>query len=625
MLRPQPYVNAPAFPKGLTWLNSEGELQLSALRGKIVLLEFWTYYCINCLHNLPQLRRLIELFPEELVVIGVHSGKFAAEQSSEHIRSAMLRNQISWPVVNDHELRIWSEYAIRAWPSTVLLNERGKIVAHQSGEFLADELAPSIRELIEQADAKGSLKRGAFLHRQEAAQESDGALSFPSKLALHPDGRLFVADSGHHRILEFQLDERAESAHLLRSFGSGKADLYDAIGEYAAFQQPHGLALNGETLYVADSGNHAIRAIDLPSGMVRTLAGTGSKAHSATPKSQLAATSTELRSPWDLLFRDGVLYIAMAGSHQIWRLSNQYELELWAGVGFEGLLDGPRDGAGFNQPSGLACGVGQLFVADAEASAIRAIPFEGQNHVDTLVGQGLFSFGDRDGSGDEVRLQHPTGLAFYGGLLFIADGYNQKIKLLDPHKRQVSSLIGSGATGKLDGSFAEASLAEPDGLALYLTDDQPLLLIADSNNHLIRVAELSTATLRTLALTGLESLPSPSKDHAAQQRFQAQVRGERFTLQLKLTLPPDRKANPDAPLLIRHHDQLIGQFSAPWEEQTLTFELPSDPELALDLVIYSCDRANEQLCYIQHQQLLLAIEIDPQASDSLEIVHKIAV
>lgn len=625
MLRPQPYVNAPAFPKGLPWLNSEGELQLNALRGKIVLLEFWTYYCINCLHNLPQLRRLLELFPEELVIIGVHSGKFAAEQSSEQIRSALLRNQITWPVVNDHELRIWSEYAVRAWPSTVLINERGKIAAQQSGEFLADELAPSIRELISQAEAAGSLKRGAFVHAQEAAHESDGPLSFPSKLAVHPDGRLFVADSGHHRILEFQLDQQAESAQLLRSFGSGRADLYDAIGEQAAFQQPHGLALNSETLFVADSGNHAIRAIDLASGAVRTLAGTGSKAHSATPKSQLAATSTELRSPWDLLVRDGQLFIPMAGSHQIWRLTHQYELELWAGVGFEGLLDGPRDRAGYNQPSGLACGVGQLFVADAEASAIRAIAFEEQSQVSTLVGQGLFSFGDRDGSGDEVRLQHPTGLAFYGGLLFIADGYNHKIKVLDPHKRQVSRLIGSGTLGKHDGDFESASLYEPDGLAIYTGGDQPLLLIADSNNHLIRVAELETGKLRTLALTGLEKLPSASSSQAKTQRFQAQVGGKRFRLQLKLNLPSERKANPDAPLLIRHHDQLIGQFAAPWEGQTLTLELPSDPELVLDLVIYSCDRQDEQLCYIQYEQLLFTIERNPQAGDSLEIEYTITV
>lgn len=623
MLRPGPYVNAPAFPKHLTWLNSEGELELSALRGKIVLLEFWTYYCINCLHNLPQLRRLLELFPKELVIIGVHSGKFPAEQASEHIRSAILRNQITWPVVNDHELQIWSEYAIKAWPSTVLLNERGKIVAHLSGEFLADELAPSIRELIAQADAKGSLKRGAFVHTREPAQASDRALSFPSKLALHPDGRLFVADSGQHRILELQLDERAEKATLLRSFGSGKPELYDAIGERAGFQQPHGLALHGDTLYVADSGNHAIRAIDLNSGAVRTLAGTGNKAHSATPKRQQAALNTELRSPWDLLFRDGKLYIAMAGSHQIWTLSNDYELEAWAGVGFEGLLDGARLGAGFNQPSGLACGVGQLFVADAEASAIRAIPFEGQDQVTTLIGQGLFSFGDRDGRGDEVRLQHPTGLAYYGGMLFIADGYNHKIKLLDPSQRQVSSLIGSGQAGDQDGPFQSASLYEPDGLAVYLGADQPMLLIADSNNHLIRVAELTTGQLRTLELQGVTSVSSSAGLGQRERRLYAQVRGERFTLQLKLHLPPDRKANPEAPLQIRHHERLLSNVVAPWEGRTLTLDLPSEPKLALDLMVYSCDREQEQLCYIQHEQLLFEIERNDQAGDSLEIEHKI--
>ncbi len=488
-------IHAPEFPPGADWLNTPQPLSLAALRGQIVVIDFWTSCCINCHHNVAQLRRLRELFPDELVVVGVHSPKFSAERDTTSLREAVLRHGIDYPVVNDAEHGIWQAYAIHAWPTVLVVDPTGRIANTLSGEFLADALAPEIREHIAEHEADGTMDRRPLALAPERLAEPARALDYPAKVLATPDGQwLYIADTGHHRIVEVALDADGTGGEVRRVFGSGIAGLVDGPVAEARFRGPHGMDILGRTLYVADTENHAVRAVDLESGTVRTLAGTGEKGHGSFRLAD--PTATPLRSPWTVLAVEHLVFIAMAGSHQIWVLIDETELGPFAGNGHEALVDGPRGQASFNQPSDLALGFSHLFVADAEASAVRAIGLDADPKVFTLVGMGLFEFGDRDGVQSEVRLQHPAGLDFGDGKLYLADSFNHKIKTLDPRAGRAETLIGSGHAGSTDGAFETAELFEPEGVSLA----GARLYIADTNNHAVRVADLAARELRTLVL-----------------------------------------------------------------------------------------------------------------------------
>ncbi|MEZ4707929.1 MAG: alkyl hydroperoxide reductase [Caldilineaceae bacterium] len=445
------------------------------------------------------MRQLRQVYPNELVIIGVHSAKFPTEKLTENIREAVMRHDIRHPVVNDADFEIWSQYGVRAWPTVVLVDPMGKVVGYQSGEIDADEFTHVIEAMAQDFRQQHALKTEPLAFQPEIAGEPARTLLYPSKVLAVDSQRLFVADTGHHRILELQLDEDGHSATIARIIGSSEAGLRDGPLAEAQFHDPHGMALIGDTLFVADTENHAIRAVDLATGAVRTVAGTGQKGRGLNAVGG-APREVALRSPWALAAVDDILLIAMAGSHQIWLLTFEAgepkALALFAGAGAEALIDGPRDEAAFNQPSDLVFDMGHLFVADSEASAIRAISLDSDPQVMTLVGQGLFEFGDVDGVGADVRLQHPTGLTTYNGLLYIADSYNHKIKTLDPTSGATHTLIGTGEPGVEDGPFGQASLYEPEGLAVV----DGRLYIADTNNHIIRVTDLKTRELFTLYL-----------------------------------------------------------------------------------------------------------------------------
>ncbi|MBI4618174.1 MAG: alkyl hydroperoxide reductase [Planctomycetes bacterium] len=440
------------------------------------------------------MRRLHERYWDELVVIGVHSPKFPHERETANVREAVRRHAVRAPVVNDTAMEMWKLYGVSAWPTIALVDPRGSYLGSYPGEVDVRELSAVLDLLIADFDAQGAIDRTPLGIAPESA--ADGSpLLYPSKLLPGEDGRLFVADTGHHRVLETRVSPDGASARVVRAFGSGRADLVDGPASESAFHCPRGLAANGSTLYVADTGNHAVRAIDLASGSVRTVAGTGELGRTcALPKT--GPTETPLRSPWALLFVEEILFIAMAGSHQLWVLVADKDIGVFAGNGREALVDGPRAEASFNQPSDLAIGMGHLFVADPEASAVRAVSLDANPQVLSLVGRGLFEFGDVDGQGNEVRLQHPGGVAFQEGKVYIADSYNHKVKRLDPTTGHVQTVLGTGRPGHSDGPFERAELWEPDGLAIA----GGRVYLADTNNHAIRVADLAARTVSTLAL-----------------------------------------------------------------------------------------------------------------------------
>lgn len=485
-------VRAPEFPAGLDWLNVEQPLTLQALRGKVVILDFWTFCCINCQHVLPQLRRLEERFPEELVVIGVHSAKFDAEKETYNIRAAVMRHDVRHAVVNDRDFLLWRAYASRAWPTIVLIDPDGYIIGGHSGEFDAGALGDLLEEIIRDLDSKGKIDRTPVSLLLEKRKQLDMLLSFPGGVVVDAaQWRLFVADSNHHRVLQFDL----RTGRLQRTFGTGEPGLVDGSGRQARFNMPQGLALQGESLYVADTENHAVRKIALEGGIVMTLAGTGQQAQ-PLPVSGMGRFNA-LNSPWDVLLVEDRLFIAMAGSHQIWTLSlRSGRLEPFAGDGKETLGDGAPLEAHLAQPSGLAAGGARLWFADSETSSLRSLPLAGDGPVTTAIGEGLFEFGDRDGARAVARLQHPLAVACADDLVYVADSYNNRIKVFDPATGLIQTLAGSGEPGMQDGTPEEACFWEPGGLCAA----GEFLYVADTNNQAIRVVHRRTGQVQTLDL-----------------------------------------------------------------------------------------------------------------------------
>ena len=278
--------------------------------------------------------------------------------------------------------------------------------------------------------------------------------------------------------------------------GSGRKGLADGAFADASFKDPQGMALVGDALYVADTKSHAIRKVDLSARRVETIAGTGEQARMF----HAGGRSVPLSSPWDLAVSDGIAYIAMAGFHQLWRLDLEtMEAQPHAGSGREMINDGPLATATLAQPSGIATDGDKLYFTDSETSAVRLADVSPGGRVATIVGQHLFTFGDVDGVGDQVRLQHPLGVDLYQGVLYITDSYNSKIKRVFPATRGVTTLAGSGDHGLSDGAALSARFDEPGGISLL--DDKAY--IADTNNHAIRVLDLANRQVTTLELTGI--------------------------------------------------------------------------------------------------------------------------
>lgn len=488
---------APEFPGGLDWLNTDRPLTLSRLKGKIVILDFWTYGCINCMHVIPELKRLEREYPSELVVIGVHSAKFPNEGDTENIRQVIARYGLEHPVVNDRDFVLWHTWGVQAWPTLVIIDPAGNVVGGHSGENIYRLFKPVIDSLIAEFDSAGLLDRTPLSLARAWEGLPEGTLSFPGKVLADSAGRrLFIADTNHHRIAIADI----ESGQISTFIGSGRPGLADGDREAAAFHYPQGMALSadGATLYLADTGNHALRRIDLATGEVSTLAGTGLQPHRYPHRGGTAPT-VALSSPWDLALIGDMLYIAMAGSHQLWLMElSRGTLRPFAGNGREGTRDGPLALAELAQPSGLAPdGAGHLYFADSEASSVRWADLDpAKGSVGTLAGSGasLFHFGDVDGVGHTARLQHPLGVAYHRGTLYVADTYNSKIKRIDPETRASTTLLG-GAHGWRDGRAP--LFYEPGGIDA--ADGK--LYVADTNNHAVRVVDLSTLETTTLIRT----------------------------------------------------------------------------------------------------------------------------
>ena len=520
-------IRAPEFPSGLSWLNS-APLSIKGLRGKIVLLDFWTYGCINCQHILPDLHKLEQKYGNQLVVISVHSAKFDREGEAGNIRDAVLRYGIEHPVLVDKGMRVWDEYTVRAWPTLVLIAPDGKIVNQLAGEGHYDELDKQIGGLVTTFRANKQLNETPLKLSLERAKTAETPLFYPGKIAVG-GGKIVVADSSHNRLVVSD-----NTGKTLATIGSGEAELRDGSFENAAFWNPQGVFVDGDKIYVADTNNHAIRLVDLAAKTVSTLAGTGQQAPYRAEGG--SAKTSPLSSPWDVLKEGDAIYIAMAGNHQIWRLDLKTNaVAVWAGDGNEARRDGARLTASFAQSSGLASDGKSLFVADSESSCIRRIDFA-SGQVQTIAGGDLFDFGDRDGVGNGARFQHPLGLAFKDGSLYISDAYNGKIKQLDPASGRVQT-VGWG-------------LGEPGGLAF----DGERLLVADTAHQTIKSLDIPNKRLTSFALSNLNAPRLAAREASVDAKTQdarVSLPIGKATLVFEPVLPQGFHLNREAPLKLK--------------------------------------------------------------------------
>ena len=490
---------APELEGGSAWFNCAQPIKLKDLRGKIVLLDFWTLCCINCIHTMPEIAKLEKKYANQLVVIGVHSAKFDNEKNSESIRKAILRYEIHHPVVNDADMKIWRAYEANAWPTLALIDPEGNLIGVTSGEGRIGIIEDAIEKLIKIHRNKKTLDEKPIRFDTVKFRDKPTPLYFPGKVLADGAGkRIFIADSTHHRIVITDM-----AGQKIAIAGRGAPGRADGAFDKAQFDDPQGMALSndGNTLYVADRRNHLIRALDLKGQTVQTIAGTGEQERDRGEGGP--ALQRGLNSPWDLYLDGDRLFIAMAGHHQIWILHlKEKSLESYAGDGREDIKDGPLFAARFAQLSGLTSDGKYLYVADPEVSAIRRVPMNGNGRVETLVGTGLFDFGDQDGVGKEAQLQHAIGVAYHEGKVFVADTYNSKIKTIDLKTGAVKTFLG-GPPKKGE----EALFNEPAGLSIV----GDTLYVADTNAHRIRIVDLKTKAISTLELKGVEPVALPNE------------------------------------------------------------------------------------------------------------------
>ncbi|KAM6951364.1 NHL repeat-containing protein 2 [Aplochiton taeniatus] len=650
----------PDFEKDLEWLNTEGPLSLNnELGGKVVVLDFFTYCCINCMHILPDLHHLENKHSvkDGLVIVGVHSAKFPNEKVLDNVRSAVLRYDIRHPVVNDSDARLWHELEVACWPTLVLLGPRGNLLFSLVGEGHGPRLELLAGAALRHYGERGLLKEhlvGTKLYRDSLPPT---ILSFPGKVAVDwSRERLAIADTGHHRVLVV-----SKAGQVLYAVGGMESGRQDGSLSEASFCSPQGVAIKGDMVYVADTENHLIRKIDLVEGRVSTLAGVGLQ---GTDKEGGAMGPQQpISSPWDVALgtaggeEDNLLWIAMAGTHQIWalfladgKLPKGREFKAgqcvcWAGSGSEENRNNayPHK-AGFAQPSGLAPAAeepwGCLFVADSESSTVRTLALK-DGAVKLLVGGerdplNLFAFGDVDGKGVDAKLQHPLGVAWAPeqGLLYVADSYNHKIKVVDPKSKQCRTLAGTGDAGDTLGpSFTQSSFNEPGGLCVG--EGGKVLYVADTNSHQVKVLDLDagTVSLFPLSVDTPDSVPAkpprPPKVPKSAPKIEmpplALSLGQTLTMEVTLSLPEGTKLTEEAPSFwslsaegnewLLENKVVYGDIQDLSQPLTVTTKVPTEakttdstPCLTLTIWVYCCLKVGG-VCMMKVASLILPLQI----------------
>lgn len=614
-----PYKPAPApgFRPELDWINTKGPVRLADFKGKFVIVNFWTYGNVICQAGIVELKRLIREFPNEVVVIGIHSGKFIAERKTENIRKAVLRFGIFYPVGNDEQFRAWSDFNVDVWPTTILIDPDGVEIFRHTGTPLYENIKIQIERFRDYYGPK--IDRREYDWPQQVQSQEQGSLFFPTQVLIdEKEGGLYIADSGHQRIVLADLSGLVKDV-----IGSGEAGDKDGQFFEAAFQDPEGLVWDGRFLYIADRGNNKIKRADLVSRQVSTVKN---------------GSNLNLKgSPWGLIRDNNHLYITLSGVNQIhkWEIGSG-QFHLVSGRGSEDVQDGPLLEASFAQPSGIAIDNEMLYIVDSQASAIRQINLLPKGEVLTLVGVNRFEFGDHDGLSHEALLQHPTGVTWKEGELIFCDTYNNKIKILNITSRKVMSLAGDGKVGFLDGSFESARFNGPQGI-IY---NSGKLYVADTNNHAIRILALDKREVSTLYLNWpdsfLQRLRARGDEIVAQKNemisgkyvqkvvWRTSQPNQIKRVQWLMHLPLGCRLNPAKLSQIRFFDdskKLIKGFQLNSSEVSLPlFRTFTGNKLFAEVTLFYVDKNRPAMDYLKQ----LIIEINLKKGDPKDLFLEIA-
>jgi thiol-disulfide isomerase/thioredoxin len=625
-----PRVRAPELIASGDWLNTAAPLTLASLRGRFVLLDFWTFACANCLHVLDEVRPLEAKYRDILTVIGIHSPKFAHEAEPAAVGAAVERYEVDHPVLNDPEMRLWQQYAVRAWPTLVLIDPEGYVVAQAAGEGQVSALDATIATLAATHEARGTLHRGDGPY--VAPQPRPSTLRFPAKAVLLPAARtgrspggyspagyasvgggtpsptaggtpiadsLLVADAGHHQLVELALDGET----VLRRIGSGTRGRRDGTAEQADFAEPNGLALLPPGLapfdvVVADTANHVLRGVRLADGAV---VATLDLPAALDGVSTITGPVPAVLSPWDVAWWPalGRLVVAAAGVHLLLSVDPATgATEVLAGTTVEGLRDGPALDGWLAQPSGLAVDGDQVWFADSETSALRYLTLDGTLH--TVVGEGLFDFGHVDGPAATARLQHPLGVTVLpDGSVAVLDTYNGAVRSYDPVTDSVSTLA--------------ADLAEPSGAVLV---DGELVVVESAAHRLVRAVPRA-------ALVAGESLRT--------QRPVTELAAGPVVLDVAFTAPAGRKLDerygPSTRLTVSASPpELLRQGAGESAELTRHLVLADDiPDGVLHVTAQaaSCDddpAVEHPACYLSRQDWGVPLRTTPAGAGELRLI-----
>lgn len=466
------------------WINTSRPLEINDLKDRVILLDFWTYACVNCINILPEIKKLEKEYGSKLTVIGVHSGKFENEKKFPSIVKAVLKHDITHPVVDDSDQKIWNNFGVNAWPTLVLINPHGNVEEIYVGEDEAKKIPKDVKKLI--SKYKYQINRDALPIVLEKNKVAQHVLHYPTKIAYaayfpyksHNAPALFIANTGKNNVLAVSL-----TGEIIAQIGSGKDDFEDGSFDNTSFSAPQGLLYKDEKLYVADSGNHAIREINFREEKVTTIVGTGRRGSIISAPQPITASDVSLSSPTDIEFYPdaGKLAIANSGSHQILEYDlNKQTISVLAGTGVEGIADGTPTQNNLAQTSDLAVYDGKLYFIDAESSSLRVLSKDG--NVKTLIGKGLFDFGHQDGKKDVALMQHPLGFMIDDTGIYISDSFNHRIRKYRVSTGEIQDLLGA-QKGDGTGSKDKTSFDEPEGIISV----HDRFYIADTNNNRILV------------------------------------------------------------------------------------------------------------------------------------------
>lgn len=608
------------------WFNLSRPLEITDLKNRIILLDFWTYACVNCIQSLPEIKKLEEEFGNKLTVIGVHSGKFSNEKDSSAIKKAILRHDITHPVINDADFAIWKGFEVNSWPSFVLLNPNGYIVKKYIGEDGAKKIRTDVKKLI--SKFKYQINRDPLPTALEKYGLIGNVLNFPTKLEYSSNFPyksrqipvVFIANSGQHNIIISSLN-----GEIIAKIGSEKAGLVDGSFDSAAFNAPHGLLYLEGKLYVADTDNHALRLVDFKTGQVISLVGSGRRGE--VLKEQIEAKDFDLASPTDLKFFPDKNHIAIAnsGTHQIlsYDLKNQ-TISVLAGNGLEGIEDGKYPVNSLAQTAAMSVYDGKLYFIDSETSSLRFIDKSG--NVETLIGKGLFDFGYKNGNKSEALMQHPLGLLVDDTAAYIVDSFNHKIRKYDFSTRQIQDFAGSKKRGENLGSPNVTEFNEPEGIIAVLNS----FYVADTNNN--RIIAIDRGNRNSELFDVRPPLKLPKEGFLQylpnlQERETVMVKSN-SEIALKINMVKGWKINELGPSFINlleiveeNQANLVKSFD--WhsiKSQKITLpKLNADKNYVLQGVIYYCKDKKNALCYIKSYEQKIVADNEENALE-IEIV-----